>query len=162
MEKEIERLAEILKAHTERHEQLLRLADEKRQALIQNNADLVNEITENESNLILAVQEAEKERLACVEAIGREYELRETPTLEAISDLDKGIAEVLEPLRRQLTAVLERLRYRTQQNAMLLCHGIGHVVGFFQTIADARTTPATYCRVGRAYGEQLHMVDHKA
>jgi flagellar biosynthesis/type III secretory pathway chaperone len=162
MQKDVQRLADILNRHLERQSRLLALAEEKRGVIVENNTSRLDEITAEEEELLGEVQDLETERAACVAAIGRDLKLGEAPSVDAILAADPEAAGALEPVRGRLREVVESLRRRNGQNEALLAESVKHIERFFANLAQARSTPGTYGRHGDNQGEQMRLVDHEA
>lgn len=162
MQSGIERLAEALRRHTERHERLLALAEEKRQAIIRNDTDRVDAILGEETALLDEVRVVEQERIACAAEIGVGLGIGETPTLDRILEAHPEAAGRIEPLRARLREVLEALRERTRRNENLLHASLLHIRQFFDALAEARTAAPVYTRAGGRSGAQVRLVDQTA
>jgi len=162
MQNDLNRLAEALRRHTERHETLLALAEEKRDCIIRNDTARIDAILTEEITIVEEVRTIEAERIACAGALGRQLELGETPDLDSILAAIPEAAAPVVPIRQRLRNVLERLRERTRRNEDLLRASLRHIEQFFTVLAQARTTAPTYTRGGGRSGGQVRLVDQTA
>lgn len=158
------RLEDLLARMTELHAQLLRLSEDKRQAIVEGNIDQMEGALVREQELILEVEAAEAERQEVVESLRGPMELGDGPLkLQTIIDkAEAPQAERLATVHRLLREVVDKLRYRSRQNAELMKASMEHVEAFLRAIAEACAPRQGYGRDGLNRKGALSLLDRSA
>ncbi len=144
-------LETILTCEVELHLQLLDAAEAKREAIIKGDLTSLENLLQHEQHLIGRVENEEARRLALVKEARRELELGTGPVkmkdiiAKAPSPWNRNLSHVRERLRE----VLDKLRFRTRQNAELLHASIEHANAFMRMVQEAAGGDSTYGRDGK-------------
>ncbi len=146
------------------HAQLLSAAEAKREAMIRNNLEAMEEILQAEQELIARVEEEEAKRQQYAETLRRELGIEANPVklVMIVEKLPAAEGERLSRLREGLKEVIEKLRYRSRQNAELIRVGIDHANDFLALVAEAVQGGSRYGRKGKIGGSSLRLLDKRA
>lgn len=164
MNEAFSRLEEVLVRLTELHARLLMEADAKRTAIIEGDIDAMEQSLARERELVVLVEAAELDRQAAVETLRAGLGLGEGPLkLTAIIEAaDTDWAGRLRAVHVRLKDVVEKLRYRSRQNAELLKASMEHVESFLRALAEACAPKKGYGRDGRAQAGPVSLLDRSA
>lgn len=164
MDKTLTELEFILKREEELHAQLLQAADDKRQAIVKGDLPGMERLLQLERGLIEEVARMEKERERTAAAVREQFGLSTSDGKMAslIAAVEEPHASRLSEVRQRLTAVLNKLRYRTRQNAELLKASVEHVNAFLRTVAGSGAPKPVYSRDGKKGNENIRLLDRQA
>lgn len=164
MSTSLQALEAVLRNETELHASLLEAAEAKRNAIIDGDIDAMETVLKAEEQLIGLVEEAEVIRQDLVRSLQEELQIEQEPVkmsmiLACIGEAGATLAKVHEELR----AVLDKLRYRSRQNAELLKASMEHVNAFLHLVAQASANNASlYNKKGQRGAGNLGLLDHRA
>lgn len=157
-------LARVLEKEADLHESLIVAAEHKRNAIIEGDLSAMETLLRHEQNLAAEIEAAERERIAIVEKARAAFALPagEIKLVTLIEKADSSDKTRLQELRERLREILNRLRYRTRQNAELLKASLDHVHTFLKLVAEAAAGGPRYDRNGRRASSNLSLLDRSA
>lgn len=156
-------LESVLIRETELHAALLRESEAKRDAIIQGDLDAMEATLDRERELVVLVEAAEVDRVQAVEAVREWMGLAEPVKLsDIIAAAPATQAGSLRRVHAALKDVIEKLRYRSRQNAELMKASMEHVEGFLRAIAEACAPRGGYGRDGRVHGKSASLINRSA
>lgn len=161
MDSPLQTLETVMRDHVRLHTDLLEAAERKRDAIIHGDIELMERTLAAEYELIRQVEAAEVMRTTLMEQIRTEWALEENP-LRMRTILEHAPAEVRQPLAElhgELRGLLDRLRYRSRQNAELLQASMEHVNAFLRLVQDATRQNPTYGREGQREGASRSLIN---
>lgn len=163
MNRFVQALAQIIQNETELHRQLLQAAEDKRVAIISGDIAAMENSLNREYDLVEKVEAQEQTRIALVEKMAEMLQIADRPVTMALllEKLPANLAATLTPVRAELRALLDKLRFRTRQNAELLKASMEHVNAFMEMIARAGEVK-TYSRKGLVERQQVRLFDRSA
>jgi len=156
-------LEQVLDREAGLHERLLVAAEAKRQAILKGDLPAMEQLLREEQTLLGEVEREEKSREALAgrarASLGLPADARLAALIEKAGD---PLGARLAAVRERLRAALDKLRYRTRQNAELLRASLQHVEAFLRTVLEAGDPDPQYGRDGRRAGAGLHLLDRSA
>lgn len=161
MEPPLQTLETVMHDHIRLHTELLDAAGRKRDAIITGDIDLMERTLATEYELIRQVESAETLRTVLVEQLRAEWGLDEEPLRmrTILEHAPEAAREVLGGLHEELRDLLDRLRYRSRQNAELLQASMEHVNAFLRLVQDATRQNPTYGREGQREGASRSLIN---
>lgn len=124
----MERMIEILKKELEIYQEMLKISENKTDIIVKDKVDELQEMTNCEEEFVKQFISLEKERIQIVKNFAAEKGLGEQILkVSEISEYFPDMKEELMSLRKEILAVIEKVKVKNDLNAKLLKNSLEYI-----------------------------------